>query len=159
MPREAARTAVQLDGDAFDDLVQATEDVTAEGPVLRSVAHAVELSPEQAEARDRVVGAIEQGAFMPPLAGDLDAPAELLRALVDSGELEKIDGFYLTRGLAKEAQSRVRKAIEESGPMTVAQIRDLLGTSRKYAVPLCEWLDRTGATRRQGDVRILGPNV
>lgn len=159
MPREAARSAVQLDADAFDDLVSTVDDVTAEGPVLRSAAHAVHLSPEQAAVRDRVVGAIEQGAFMPPLAADLDAPAELLRALVDSGELEKIDGFYLTRGLATEAQTRVRKAIEESGPMTVAQIRDLLGTSRKYAVPLCEWLDRTGATRRQGDVRTLGPNA
>lgn len=159
MPREAARSAVQLDADAFDDLVSTVDDVTAEGPVLRSAAHAVQLSPEQAADRDRVVGAIEQGAFMPPLAADLDAPAELLRALVDSGELEKIDGFYLTRGLATEAQTRVRNAIEENGPMTVAQIRDLLGTSRKYAVPLCEWLDRTGATRRQGDVRVLGPNA
>ena len=40
--------------------------------------------------------------------------------------------------------------------MTVAEIRDLLGTSRKYAVPLCEWLDATGATVRRGDVRELG---
>jgi selenocysteine-specific elongation factor len=40
----------------------------------------------------------------------------------------------------------------------VAEIRDLLGTSRKYAVPLCEWLDQTGATIRKGDARVLGPH-
>jgi len=51
----------------------------------------------------------------------------------------------------------VRAHIEEHGPVTVAEIRDLLGTSRKYAVPLCEWLDQTGATLRRGDVRLLGP--
>jgi selenocysteine-specific elongation factor len=88
---------------------------------------------------------------------ELDADPALLRALVDSDELVRIGDFHLTSSQAKEARARVRKAIEESGPLTVAQIRDLLGTSRKYAVPLCEWLDQTGATLRQGDARILGP--
>jgi selenocysteine-specific elongation factor len=37
----------------------------------------------------------------------------------------------------------------------VAEIRDLLGTTRKYAVPLCEYLDRSGLTRREGDLRVL----
>jgi selenocysteine-specific elongation factor len=41
--------------------------------------------------------------------------------------------------------------------VTVADIRDLLGTTRKYAVPLCEWLDSVGATVRSGDLRDLGP--
>ena len=38
---------------------------------------------------------------------------------------------------------------------TVAEIRDLLGTTRKYAIPLCEYLDRIGLTAREGDVRVL----
>jgi selenocysteine-specific elongation factor len=38
--------------------------------------------------------------------------------------------------------------------LTVAEIRDLLGTTRKYAVPLCEYLDRVGVTRREGDLRV-----
>ena len=46
------------------------------------------------------------------------------------------------------------------GPgMTVAEIRDLLGTTRKYAVPLCEYLDRIGVTRREGDLRFLASPV
>ena len=44
----------------------------------------------------------------------------------------------------------------QAGPgATVAEIRDLLGTTRKYAVPLCEYLDRVGVTRREGDLRYL----
>ena len=37
----------------------------------------------------------------------------------------------------------------------VSQIRELLATSRKFAVPICEYLDRSGFTRRQGDLRVL----
>jgi selenocysteine-specific elongation factor len=37
----------------------------------------------------------------------------------------------------------------------VAEIRDLLGTTRKFAVPICEYLDRVGVTRRDGDLRVL----
>jgi selenocysteine-specific elongation factor len=36
---------------------------------------------------------------------------------------------------------------------TVSQLREHLGTSRKYAVPLVEWMDRQGLTRRRGDLR------
>ena len=44
-----------------------------------------------------------------------------------------------------------------AGPtMTMAHLRDLLGTTRKYAVPFGEYLDRIGLTRREGDVRKLG---
>jgi selenocysteine-specific elongation factor len=39
--------------------------------------------------------------------------------------------------------------------MTLSQIRETLGTTRKYAVPLCEYLDREGFTRREGDLRVL----
>ena len=157
MPREAARAEVRIDTDRFDALVRMVDNVVEAGPALRLGSHQVSLSAEQSEQRARLLARIDDGAFMPPLEGDLDAPRELLRALVESGDLEKIDGFYLTKSGASAARTRVREAIERDGPMTVAQIRDLLGPSRKYAVPLCEWLDRTGATRRQGDVRILGP--
>jgi selenocysteine-specific elongation factor len=50
----------------------------------------------------------------------------------------------------------------KNGPgATVAEIRDLLGTTRKYAVPICEYLDRIGLTRREGDLRVLaaGPGT
>jgi selenocysteine-specific elongation factor len=39
----------------------------------------------------------------------------------------------------------------------MAELRDLLGTTRKYAVPIGEYLDRVGLTLRTGDVRRLGP--
>ena len=48
---------------------------------------------------------------------------------------------------------KVTERLAQGAGLTVAEIRDLLGTTRKYAVPLCEYLDRTGVTKREGDLR------
>ncbi len=157
MARAAVRAATGLQSGAFDALLDALEDVESEGALLRLPSHAVRMSPEQLRARDKVVSTIEAAGFSPPLGKDLGTDPALLRALVDSGELLRVGDFYLTKTQAAEARARVRTTIANEGPLTIAQIRDLLGTSRKYAVPLCEWLDQTGATLRQGDTRILGP--
>jgi selenocysteine-specific elongation factor len=50
----------------------------------------------------------------------------------------------------------LRERLEQDGRMSVSQIKDLLGTTRKFAVPICEHLDRIGFTRREGDVRVPG---
>lgn len=157
LDRASARAATGLEPAEFDAIVATTGELVEEGALLRLDAHQVELAPAQARARDELIGRIEAAGFTPPLARDLQADAALVRALVDTGELVRVGDFYLSRAQASEARARVRRAIEERGPLTVAEIRDLLGTTRKYAVPLCEWLDATNATRRQGDVRALGP--
>jgi selenocysteine-specific elongation factor len=157
MTRAVVRSETGLASGAFDALVDTIEDVRSDGALLRLVSHAVSMSPEQQRARAEVLDAIQAGGLTPPLSKDLGADLALLRALVDSGELVRVGDFHLTSSQASDVRARVRDAIDKTGPMTVAQIRDLLGTSRKYAVPLCEWLDQTGATLRQGDARILGP--
>jgi selenocysteine-specific elongation factor len=158
--REALRSSMAVLGaPAFSALIDGMDDVIQEGPLLALKSHAVQLSPAEQAERDRILALHEDGGFSPPFAKELGAPAELLRALTDAGELVKIGDFYLGWKWAESARYQVRSAIEEQGPLTVAQIRDLLGTSRKYAVPLCEWLDSTGATKRQGDVRALGPKA
>ncbi|MCA1703913.1 MAG: SelB C-terminal domain-containing protein, partial [Actinobacteria bacterium] len=158
MPRETLRAELGLEPAAFDDLIRVTDEVVEQGAGVRLTSHSVGLSAEQARARDAIVERIEAAGFQPPLASELNADPELVRALTRSEELVKIDGFYLTAAGAARARAEVRAHIEARGPVTVAQIRDLLGTTRKYAVPLCEWLDATGATLRRGDQRILGPN-
>jgi selenocysteine-specific elongation factor len=57
-------------------------------------------------------------------------------------------------------RSLVRKSLLErsklgQGGLTVSEIRDILGTSRKFAVPICEYMDAVGLTRRDGDFRFL----
>ncbi|MDQ3915167.1 MAG: selenocysteine-specific translation elongation factor [Actinomycetota bacterium] len=159
MPRELLKPAVALRGDAFDALLDGIDGVVQEGALVRLAGHSVALRPAEQEARSRIVEQIEAAGFTPPLADELAADRALLRALAESGELVGVGDFYITRAQAETARSTVVAAIAESGGATIAQIRDLLGTTRKYAVPLCEWLDATGVTRRRGDLRVLGPRA
>ena len=157
LDRESLRISLQLGPDAFEALLASDEKVVMEGPTVREVTHSVRLTPEEEASRATLLHQLDESGFTPPLADELDAPADLMRVLESSGELVRVANFYLTSAKAQEARSKVRGRIESDGPVTVAEIRDLLGTTRKYAVPLCEWLDATGATRRQGDLRVVGP--
>ena len=60
---------------------------------------------------------------------------------------------YLHVEIETEMRRRVAEHLAGGASATVAEIRDLLGTTRKYAVPFCEYLDRIGVTRRDGDLR------
>ena len=62
--------------------------------------------------------------------------------------------------LHAEVESGVRQQLRDalaasSNGLTLSEIREILETTRKYAVPLCEYLDRIGFTKRKGDVRVL----
>jgi selenocysteine-specific elongation factor len=65
------------------------------------------------------------------------------------------DDIYLHADTDAEIRRRVTERLRTGPGATVAEIRDLLGTTRKYAVPICEYLDRVGLTRREGDLRVL----
>jgi selenocysteine-specific elongation factor len=157
--REDLRVAVELDAASFEALLQHVDDVVAEGSLLRLASFAVDLDPEHSRERDRIVSAIEGAGFSPPTEQELRVDPALIRNLLASGDLVRVGDFLLTRGRAEQARHVVRTQISTEGPQTVAQIRDALGTTRRYAVPLCEWLDSIGATRRQGDLRALGPRA
>jgi selenocysteine-specific elongation factor len=74
---------------------------------------------------------------------------------VAEGHLARItDDIYLHADAEAEMRRRVTERLQAAPGLTVAEIRDLLGTTRKYAVPLCEYLDRVGVTRREGDLRL-----
>ncbi len=101
----------------------------------------------------------------PPEAAELAAAAgprgnavpDLLALLRDEGQLVEINAqLYLDADVESELRRRVSDRLADGSTLTMAELRDLLGTTRKYAVPIGEYLDRIGLTRREGDVRRLG---
>ena len=64
--------------------------------------------------------------------------------------------LYLDFDVEAELRRKVIDRLSDGSGMTMADLRDLLNTTRKYAVPIGEYLDRIGLTRREGDVRKLG---
>jgi selenocysteine-specific elongation factor len=80
---------------------------------------------------------------------------QLVQLLVSDGELVDIAPDYVLHAAAEaEARRKVGQAMTPRG-LTLSEIREILGTSRKYAVPLCEYWDKAGFTQRQGDLRTL----
>jgi len=104
------------------------------------------------------VRALEANPFSPPDPHDVDR-AEL-RELVRRGLVVERDGCYFAPTAIDEAARRVADLLATlPAGITVAQVRDALGTTRKHALPLLSQLDATGVTRRRGDVRVGGPRL
>jgi len=86
--------------------------------------------------------------------------SEVLNALIEQGQIVKLAGGILfLREKYTDAIVQLVGYVREHGSMTVSEARDLLGTTRKYIVPLLEHMDALRITRRQGDQRLLGSNV
>jgi len=80
---------------------------------------------------------------------------QAFETLLTGGALVKVhDAVYRGVQIA-EARGKLEFALRRDKQITMATFRDLVGTSRKYAVPLLEWFDATGVTIRSGDVRLL----
>ena len=89
-------------------------------------------------------------------AKNKDAVPELLTMAYENGDIVQAnDEYFFHAEVVREAQSKIRAAIQENGGMTMSDIRTLVDTSRKWAVPLCEYFDESGFTKREGDLRVL----
>ena len=101
---------------------------------------------------------LEAEPFAPPDPGDVSK--EELRALVQRGQVVQIDGLFFAASAIDLAARRVAELLRTAPDgVTVAAIRDALGTTRKYVLPLLAQLDSTGVTRRRGDLRVGGPRL
>ena len=79
-----------------------------------------------------------------------------MNLLVEEGRVVKVDDAVVFSASAYDDMvEQVSKHISESGEITVASVRDLFGTSRKYAVALMDYMDQQRITRRVGDARVL----
>ena len=130
--------------------------VVVEQDVVRAAGH--ESVTEDPAAR-AVVDALTAHPFAPPEPATVGASPALVRALVRSGTLVELDGIYFARVAYEQVVRLVSREVVARGSLTVSDVRDLLGSSRKYVVPLLTKLDADGITRRRGDVRIPGARV
>ena len=117
----------------------------------------------EAEVRDPLadhpfVAALLAGRFTPPDATNVDKTE--LRLLIRSARVVERDGIYFHPQTIDDA-ARAAAALLTENPdgFTVAQFRDVTGSTRKHALPLAAELDARGITRRRDDLRIGGPRL
>jgi selenocysteine-specific elongation factor len=79
-----------------------------------------------------------------------------MRLLIKRGDAVELGGsLFAAREAAESILERIKTICRESGEISLAGLRDSLGTSRKYAQAWLEYSDATGVTSRTGDVRVL----
>jgi selenocysteine-specific elongation factor len=81
---------------------------------------------------------------------------QALTALVREGRARRIaDDLYLATDTLQACERAIREHLEAGGQGTVAALKDAMGTSRKFAVPILEYFDANGVTKRDGDTRTV----
>jgi len=127
------------------------------GAVVTRAGWAPVLSGEANRARERVLELLHAAGVEPPSVGELKEACggetvAILRLLERDGEVVQVeaDRYYEARAL-ETLTSRLRSAMAPGKAYTPAELRDALGLSRKYLIPLLEYLDRSGVTERRGE--------
>ena len=97
---------------------------------------------------------LESDPYSPPTDSPVDL--EVLNLLADEGRVVRVsESVVFAASAYKGMVERISKYIDEQGEITVGDVRDMFGTSRKYALALLEYLDQQRVTRRVGDARVL----
>jgi len=164
MPREEVRSREFPGAPPFllDALVARANTLVVEGETLRLASHKVVLKQEEEQASASMEAVFEKaGLAVPPVTEVLAKsgvdPARartLLQILLRQGCLVKI-GDDLVFHRSALASLRQLLAPYKGQRLAVPQFKDLAGVSRKYAIPLLEYLDRERVTRRDGDQRVV----
>jgi selenocysteine-specific elongation factor len=121
---------------------------------LHLPSHTVKLTPGQQAKIDAFLKSLDDNPYSPP--GDLIPEADLVNMLIEQRKIVKVaDGIIFSSSAYGKMLSEVKSNIESNGKVTLGQVRDMFGTSRKYAQALLEYLDRQKVTRRVGDDRVI----
>ncbi|MBI3997481.1 MAG: selenocysteine-specific translation elongation factor [Armatimonadetes bacterium] len=171
MPREELKSRTLAGGDdrLFDavisDLVHQGR-IVEHGPLLAHSAHEPVLTETDRRLRAALLRALEQAGVSPPSLDDLRRLGEpgavdrILQALIDDGDIvQAAPELRFAAKTLEEVRRTVVRMLREGAEVTVATLRDRLGTSRKYALAVLEYLDASRVTRRVGDRRVLGPQA
>ena len=149
---------------AIVDTLIADKSLAKEENLLRLAAHRVQLGGQEKSLMDRIKKTLGEQPMSPPDLKDIEKQlgvsrnklAEVLRLLERDGSVIRVatDLYYLS-STVDQVRAILKKFLAEKGEIAAASFRDLIGSSRKYTIPLLEYFDREGTTIRIGDIRRL----
>ena len=162
-PRQDIRSRLSLDAGYFDEIVgRLVRDgaLSATGADLRIAGWAPALSGQQQQATDQIVAAIEAAGAEPPSVGELEATfgkntVTLLKHLERQGLVVQVEDtrFYAPKSV-RELVVKLETGMAGRGEVAPADLKDVLGFSRKFLIPFLEYCDKRGLTVRQGSGRV-----
>jgi selenocysteine-specific elongation factor len=163
MPKEALRAMFKgADQKIFEVLIGQISDIAVEREIVRLKTFSIALSEDKKAVKDRILKELEQAAFQPPSKDELakavtikpQEAGELLKIMASEKSLVRInDSIYIPMGNYTKMIDGLKDFFSSKKEMTVGEFRDILKTSRKYALPFLEYLDSNRITLRVGEVR------
>ncbi len=138
--------------------------IAVEKDKVRLAEHQVRLDPQQQALLDRLEAEFREAGVAPPSAEEafaklhMSRPEDqaLLQVLLDERRLVRVkEGLYFHVAPLRDTEARVAAFLRERKEITPRDMKDLLGITRKYAIPLLEYLDAQRLTVRVGDKRVL----
>jgi len=154
---------------AFTDRLEGENVIAREGSLLRLPGHAITLSNPEQQSMERITSLLAANPLSPPTLSQVESETGIsrvkligfMRLLERSGAVARVsDDLYFLQHTIEGITRALRAELSERDEITPAMFRDRFNTTRKYAIPLLEYLDREGVTVRTGDVRrlkALGP--
>jgi selenocysteine-specific elongation factor len=168
LPREEARDRLFGHGSAavFEFVIA---HLTAAGRIvardrLALAGHQVSLSPEEAHAHRRLEQIFQEARLAPPdlaaaataAGASKDVADRVLKLLLRGRSIVKVDTLYFHASVLDQLKADVRALKSQpNARVDVSSFKERYGISRKYAIPLLEFLDRERVTKRVGDARIV----
>ncbi|MHB8577998.1 MAG: SelB domain-containing protein, partial [Dehalococcoidia bacterium] len=157
MGREELKSRLGLNPKLFGSVLEqwvATRVFVEHGASVAPPDHTPRLSRTQQTDADRFLALLRSNPYAPPVETLPDR--ELIAYLADSGTVVPVSDTVVFDGAAyRQMTDRIVAHLQTNGMITLAEVRDLFGTSRRYAQALLEHLDDRRITRRVGDERVL----
>lgn len=162
MPKEELKTYLRIEQKIFNSLINSLKDVVIDKEVIRSAGFKVALSEADETSKTKILGLLDKSGFQPPTKEELSSTlsidqkqlSDILKLMAKEGSLVRInESIYLTAPAYRKMIDSLKNFFSKKPEITVADFRDILGTTRKYALPFLEYLDSNKVTLRVGDVR------
>ncbi len=158
MSKEELKSKIPYPGQLVEDILATLHQVEVQGDQVRLKGQRLRFTPEQQSQRERIENLFLDRKFNPPtreeLLGEFDP--RVFYAMAKEGVLVGLtEEIYLHRSALEEARELIGAEFARRGQMRLSEMREVWGTTRKFAVPLAEYLDRIGFTHRIGDRREL----
>jgi selenocysteine-specific elongation factor len=165
MPKEELR-ALAIPGSPqflLDELLRRSPNIKVEGDIVRLASHRISLKSDESEATRKIEALFRDAGLAVPSTAEVLSKSgvepgrarSLLQLLLRERKLIKINEELVFHASAIEG---LRGLLAGRAKFSVADFKNWTGISRKYAIPLLEFLDREHVTRREGDSRIVLDN-
>ena len=167
IPKERLREHVNSAPPIFEHVLQlltGQKKIEVAGEIVRLPGHGIVMKDEETESKKTIEGAFESAGLKVPALPDVLAGLKIDKAraqkivtllLRDRVLIKVSNDLVFHRSALVHLRKQVAEQKMKSSNMDVALFKEMTGVSRKYAIPLLEYLDRERVTKRVGDARVI----